>query len=233
MKVITALLTIASVCLATPSPRLGDILGIGKSELAPQVVVKINVNDTVKVKLQDSQGGVKLGSGGRGRLSFSNIRTASIESGPMGVECMFTATQRSPAPPQLSGRFTKWDPFTLMFTADGLWCFVPHEDVVRVIVNPPVKKNSLVAVELAPNGQGEMSFGPEGKTFPINNAFIVDGPSVTCSVIYERNGSQGRGQYLQSNFTNSRPLYGNLQKSSHLQCERLTNGRSRFSLWNR
>lgn len=233
MKVSVTLLAIASVCLATASPRLGDIFGVGKGELAPQVVVKINDNETVKVKLQDSQGGAKLGSGGRGRSSFTNIESATIASGPMGVECFFTATQQPPTPPQLSGRFTKWDPFTLTFSADRLWCFVPHIDVVRVIVNPPVRKNRLLAVELAPNGRGETSLGPEDKTFPINNAFIVDGPSVKCSVIYERNGSQGRGQYLQSSFTNSRPLYGNLQKSSHLHCERRTNGRASFSPWNR
>ena len=219
MKIISILLAIASICLATPSPRIGDFIGIGKAELAPRVTVTINDKYKVKTKLQDDQGTFNFGSGSR-KPSYIGIRTASIESGPMGVECMLTATQRAPASPRVSGRFTKWDPFTTTFRADGVSCFIPKANVVRVMVTPAVEKNSLLAVELAPNGRGKTRLGRRGQTYPIRNAFIVDGPSVTCSIVFERSDSQGQGQFMQSSFTNSRQLYGNLQKASDLRCER-------------
>ena len=222
MKATIILLAIASHCLATPSPRIGDFVGFGKGSLAPQVTVSINNRETVKVTLQVGQGSVTLGGGavGASTTSFTRVSSATIKSGPMGVECLFTATQKAPASPQLSGRFTKYEPFTLMFPADGLSCFIPSANVVRVMVTPLVEKKNLIAVELTPNNRGETSIGRDGQTYPIKNALILDGPPVACSIIYERSDSGGQGQFMHSTFTNSRQFYGNLQKASDLYCER-------------
>ena len=219
MKVTTTLLAIAGLCLATPSPRIGDFIGFGKDSLAPQVSVIINNREAVKVTLRDGQGSVEL-KPDDGRTPFKRINSANIEYGPTGAECLFTATQEAPASPQLTARFGRWGPYATMFSADGLTCFIPSPKVVRVMVTPLVEKDSLLAVELGPGGHGETRIGREGKTYSIKNAVVVDGPSVACSIIYERSDSRGQGQYMQSTFTNTRQFYGNVRKAFELHCER-------------
>ena len=194
------------VTYSLAEPRFWNI-GFGEKELSDEVYVEINNKEEVRLNLNNGKGSLPLARGGfgesfdpRGRRTISNAR---ISRGPTGVRCFFAGERDDEN--WISPVFPKYQKYEYPFFATDLWCYVPIDEVVRIMVSKESDKVEMFDVELLEGGQGGRVFG-RGKTFTVERAHIVHGPPVTCA-LNSRPTRPGDSHYSRSEFSSTTPLY--------------------------
>ena len=132
------------------------------------------------------------------------INSARISKGPPGIRCYFAA--RRDDEDWISNVFAAYQTYETPFFAIDLWCYLPVENVVRIMVSREAKEVELLDVELPDDGEGGTIFGL-GKSFTVQRAQIVHGSPVTCT-LHNRSMRLEASDYFQSEFSSTSPLYG-------------------------
>lgn len=210
MKFLIYMFLFITYCLA--EPRFWNI-GIGEKELSDEVYVEINNKEEVRLNLNDGKGSLRLVSSGFGQ-SFDpggrrTISNARISRGPTGVRCFFAGERDDEN--WISPLFPKYQPYEHPFFAVDLWCFVPVDDVVRIMVSKEAEKVEMLDVEIMEDNQGGTIFG-RGKTCTVERAQIVHGTPVTCTLNSRPTRPRLSG-YSRSEFSSTTPLYGMLVRN--------------------
>ena len=189
MKVFNVLLAIAFWPVILATARFFNV-GIGRTELADIVNVKINESLSLRVRLNSARGSAPIGRaiGAKGFYASEHkgylVDNAYIVSGPAGVRCFFSSTMDSEwwLTAQFSDEKNYTTPYIDYFATD-LWCYLPVKDVVRIMIAPEVEKGHLVDVRISFGVMGEESLGSSPLGYTIDRLYIIDGDGIQCQLM--------------------------------------------------
>ena len=205
MKLANFILVVISCSLA--ESRFWNV-GIGAKELSDEVMVEINNQEEVRLTLTNGKGSVRLVQSGLDEAiephKKRTITSARISRGPAGIKCYFAA--RRDDEDWVSEVFAAYQTMETPFFAIDLWCYLPVENVVRLMISKEAQAVDLIDVELLDRGEGGMIFG-RGKSFTVERAQIVHGSPTTCT-LQSRPRRLGASNYLQTGFSSTSPFNG-------------------------
>ena len=189
MKIFNILLAIIFWRVTRATARIFDI-GIGRTELADIVSVKINESFSLNVRLNSAKGSVPIGraKGAKGFYASEQkgylVDSAHIVSGPAGVRCFFSGTMDSEW--WLTAQFSDEQDYTtpyIDYFATKLWCYLPVKDVVRIMIAPEVEKGHMIDVRINSGVMGEESLGTFPLGYTVDRLYMIDGEGIRCRLV--------------------------------------------------
>lgn len=189
MKIFSILLPIIFWRATLITARIFGV-GIGRTELADVVSVKINDSFLLKVRLNSAKGSVPIGraKGAKGFYASEHkgylLDSAHIVSGPAAVRCFFSSTMKSEW--WLTAQFSDEQDYTtpfIDFFATKLWCYLPVRDVVRLMIAPEVENGHMIDIRINSRLTGEEPLGTFPLGYRVDRLYMVDGEGIQCQLV--------------------------------------------------